>query len=94
MILVYPLPLIYSINFWVRLLNAVFFGLTQIVWGVVHFKSRKFCMKPKLSLVASGFFVASGVVILSIFYSEFGFALSIVGLLLASKVFLAFRLDI
>ena len=94
MILIYPPPLIFQISSLVRLLNGLFFGLTTVIWGIVHFKSRKFCKKPKLSLLTSGFFIVSGAVILSIFYSEFGFTLSIVSLLLASIVFLTFRSNI
>ena len=90
-ILVYPPPLIYSINFWVRLLNLIFLGLTHVVWGIAHFKSKKFCKKPRLSLVTSGFFIASGVVLLSTFSPEIGLVLSFVSLVFASNVFLAFR---
>jgi len=89
-ILVYPPPLIYSINFWVRLLNLIFFGVTHVIWGIAHFKTRKFCKKPRLSLVTSGLFVASGVVLLSTFSPEIGLVLSFVSLLFASRVFLAF----
>lgn len=91
---IYPPPLIHQINWWISFLNGVFFGLTIIVWGTAHFKSRKFCRKPRLSLAVGGFFIASGVVILSIFYSNFGLGLSIVGLLFASIVFLNLGCDI
>ncbi len=89
-ILVYPPPLIYSIRAWLRLLNLIFFGLTHIVWGIAHFKSKKFCKKPKLSLATSGFFIASGVVLLSTFSPEIGLVLSFVSLVFALRAFLAF----
>jgi hypothetical protein len=88
-LLLFPYPLLYSIYFsWVSLLNAVVFGLTYIVWGIAHFRSKGLCKKPKLGLVASGFFVASGVVILSIYYADVGLEISIASLLFASIVFL------
>ena len=90
-ILVYPPPLIYSINSLVRLLATIFFGLTYLVWGVAHFKSKKFSKKPNFSLVTVGLFVVSGVVTVSIFYAYIGLALSIIGLLFASKVFFTFQ---
>jgi hypothetical protein len=93
-ILIYPPPLIFQINSLVHLLNGVFFGLTLIVWGITHFKSHKFSIKPKFSLLTSGFFIASGFVILSIFYVNIGFVFSIVSLLFASIVFLTFRSNI
>jgi len=89
MILIYP-PLIYSIYSLVRLFNVVFFGLTQIVWGIAHFKFKKFSEKPGVGLITSVLFVVSGVAILSIFYVDIGFVLSFVGLLFASRVFSAF----
>lgn len=84
----FPSPSLYSVYLWISLLNAVVFGLTFIVWGFAHFKSRKFCKKPKLSLVTSSFFVASGVVILSIFYADIGLVLSFASLLFASITFM------
>ena len=90
-ILIYPPPLIYQINSLMRLLNGLFFGLVNFVWGIAQYKIRKFCKKIKLSLLSSSLFVASGVGILSIFYSEFGFALAIGSLLFASFVFWTFR---
>ena len=94
MILIYPPTLIHSINFWASLLNLIFFGLTHIVWGIAHLKSKKFCKKPNLSLATSGFFIASGVVLLSTFSSEIGLGLSFASLLSASIVFLDLRSDI
>lgn len=88
LLLLFPSPLLYSAISWVGLLNAVVFGLTYIVWGIAHFKSKGLCKKPMLGLVASGFFVASGVVILSIYYMDVGLVISIASLLFASIVFL------
>ena len=87
-LLLFPSPLLYSIVSWVSLLNGVVFGLTCVVWGIAHFKFKGLCKKPKLGLVASGFFVASGVVILSIYYADVGLEISIASLLFASIVFL------
>gem|GEM_PF-5362158 len=63
------------------------FGLTNLVWGINQYKVRNLCQIQKLSLLTTGFFVASGVVILSVFYSNIGLALSIVNFLFASIVF-------
>ena len=93
-ILIYPPPLIYQINSIVRLFTALFFGLTHIIWGIVHFSIRKFCKKQNLSLITSGLFIVSGVAILSIFYSNIGLMFSIVSLLFASIVFWTFGLKI
>jgi hypothetical protein len=88
MILIYPPPLIYRINSWLYLLNGLFFGFTQVIWGITHFKSLNFCKKPNLSLLTSGFFVISGVLFLV--SSVFGFGFSFISLLFASIVFLNF----
>ena len=93
-ILIYPPPLIYQINSILSLFNAMFFGLTYIVWGITHFKIRKFYKKPNLSLITTGLFIVSGVAILSILYSNVGLALSIASLLFASLVFWAFRSNV
>jgi hypothetical protein len=100
-----PISPIYYAILWLNLLWVLFFGLTHVIWGIVHFKVRKFCKKPKLSLLNSGFFIVSGVVILSvilsIFYNNIGLVLSIIGLvfsiislLFASIVFWTFRSNI
>jgi hypothetical protein len=95
MLKVYPPPLIDQINSWMSLLNVLFLGFTQVIWGITHLKSRKFCKKPKLSLITSGSFIVSGAVMLSviltIFYSYYihiGLVLSFISLLFASIVFL------
>lgn len=88
---IYPAPDMYGISSLVRFLCLLVFGLTSLVWGITHYKVRSLCQIQKFSLITAGFFVGSGVVILSIFYIYTGVALSVVSLLFASIVFWNFR---
>jgi hypothetical protein len=101
-IYIYPPTLFDQISSLMSFLTVLFFILIQLVWGISHYKFRKFCNKSKLSLITSGFFIVSGIVLLSIilsvilsifdsYYGEIGLGFFSISLLFASIVFWTFR---
>lgn len=86
-IMFYEIPTFSNyIDFLFSLPLLLFFGLTLVIWGIAHFKSRKFY--KKLNVITSGFFIVSGGSILSVFYRDFWLIFSVASLLFASIVFL------